>query len=70
METIEISTDTYPENETEILFDHHGRSWLNETHIEKELGYSCLRQTVSLCPWRYYSSFKKFEQIINPIEDL
>lgn len=32
---IEISAETYAENETETLLDCHGKLWLNETHIEK-----------------------------------
>ena len=39
---IEISAETYTENEIETLLDCHQKLWLNETHTEK-LHYHGLR---------------------------
>ena len=40
---IDISKETYEDNDIEVIVDGTNTLWLNEKHIEKNLGHKHLR---------------------------
>ena len=45
--TVNITKETYENNNIEIIIDEFDKLWLNEKHVEQQLGHKNLRTVTS-----------------------
>ena len=62
---VDITKDKLEENDIEAIVDKNGELWINENHLEQEMGHSNLRVGTS----KYHPMYKKsrFETVDEPI---
>ena len=44
---VNITKETYENNDIEVIIDRFGKLWLNEKHVEQQLGHKNLRAVTS-----------------------
>ena len=44
---VNITKETYENNDIEVIIDRFGKLWLNEKHVEQQLGHKNLRTVTS-----------------------
>ena len=44
---VNITKETYENNDIEVIIDRFGKLWLNEKHVEQQLGHKNLRPVTS-----------------------
>ena len=63
---VNITKETYENNDIEVITDKCGELWLNERHVQQQLGHKNLQAVTS----KYDKKYKKcrYELIDDPIK--
>ena len=63
---VNITKETYENNDIEVIIDRFGKLWLNQKHVEQQLGHKNLRAVTN----KYNKKYKKcrYELIDEPIK--
>ena len=68
---VNITKETYENNDIEVITDKCGELWLNERHVQQQLGHKNLQTVTSKYDKEYKKSISELnESKINHVEDL
>ena len=68
---LNITKETYENNGIEVITDKLGKLWLNERHVQQQLGHKNLRTVTNKYDKEYEKSISELnESKINHVEDL
>ena len=61
---VNITKEKYENNNIEVITDKFGKIWLNEMHLQEQLGHKNLRAVTK----KYYEEYKKYRyELINDL---
>ena len=61
---VNITKEKYENNNIEVITDKFGKIWLNEMHLQEQLGHKHLRAVTK----KYYEEYKKYRyELINDL---